>query len=430
MFEGKSYAAVLRELYGFRRLGIRPALPPVKSLLRALGSPHKKGRFIHVAGTNGKGSTVAMIAAVLKRAGYKTGAFYSPHVTDYRERFLVNGKKIPKKELMETLRWMGAKWTAAKRKNKNLPEKITFFEWSVALAFCCFAKRKLDVSVMETGMGGRFDATNVVDPMVSVITNISREHTKYLGKTKAKIAAEKGGIIKRKRPVVLGDNTKSVLDVIKKIARGRNAKVYRMGEDFKISASGIFTSGAFKLKLQPSMTGRCQILNGALAAEAVLRAGLPGVLPEHIEGGIAEAEISGRFERIKNGREIIYDGAHNPAAFRQLVFNLNAIYPGKKFDVVMGILNGKDYKKIMSIIAPYSRRMFCIKPDNERAIPAETIARAAREIGIRASAIENPKGLRRLPVGRSPLLVTGSFTTLAAVKKILKRHDSNGRDGF
>ena len=419
MFEAKSYEAILKELYGYRRLGIRPALPPVKKLLGALGDPHKKRRFIHVAGTNGKGSTVAMAAAILQKAGYKTGAFYSPHISDYRERMQINGKMISKKEVVETLRWMGKKWSAAQKKDKNLPKQITFFEWGVALAFCYFARSKVDVAVIETGMGGRFDATNVIDPLACVITNISIEHTKFLGKTKAKIAAEKGGIIKKGRPVVLGDPAKSVREVIKKIARNRSATLYMMGEDFKISASGRFTSGDTDLKLQPAMTGRVQLFNAAIAAQAVLRAGLPRLLPKHIEDGVAEAVLPGRFERIRQGREIIYDVAHNPASFRELAHNMKSFYPGKRLDVVIGILNGKDYRKIMKIVAPFCKKMYCIKPDDYRALAADILARAARDAGIRATAVENPDRLARLAAGKATLLVTGSFTTIAAAKKFL-----------
>ena len=417
MFTGKNYEAVLKELYGFKRLGIRPALPPVKKLLGVLDSPHKNRRFIHVAGTNGKGSTVAMIAAILKSAGYKTGAFYSPHVTDYRERFLINGKQITKKELMQTLRWMGKKWSAAQRKNKNLPEQITFFEWSVALAFTFFAKNKVDVAVMETGMGGRFDATNVIDPLVSVITNISREHTKFLGTTKAKIAAEKGGIIKNKRPVVLGDRSKPVREAIKKIARRRGARVYQVGEDFTVTDGGLFSSGGFLIKLRPAMQGRYQLSNSALAAQAVILSRLPTVGPDEIIRGVSSAALPGRFERVTNGREIIYDAAHNPAAFRELAVELSRQSPGGKYDILIGFLRGKNYRAIMKIIAPLTGRMFCITPDDERACPARTICAAARDAGIRATVIKNPGGLERLANGKRPLLITGSFTTLAAAKK-------------
>ena len=418
MFDGKSYEAILRELYGFRRLGIRPALPPVKKLLRALGDPHKKGRFIHIAGTNGKGSSVAMIAAILNKAGYRTGAFYSPHVSDYRERIQINGKMISKKEVVETLRWMGKKWSAAQKKDKELPEQITFFEWGVALAFCYFARSKVDIAVIETGMGGRFDATNVIDPLVSAITNISHEHTKFLGKTKSKIAAEKGGIIKKGRPVLLGDSTKSVREIIKKIARNRRSKLFVLGEDFTISASGHFSSGDINLKLQPAMAGRVQLLNAAIAAQAILCAKLPQVLPKHIETGIAEARLPGRFEIVINGREIIYDVAHNPASFRELAHSMKSFYPGKRVDVVIGILNGKDYRKIMKIVARFCRKMYCIKPEDYRALPSEILAVAAREAGIRATAIEADDRLARITKGKGTLLVTGSFTTIAAAKKI------------
>ncbi len=423
MFKGKSYDAIIRELFTYKRLGIRPAIGPVKKLLRVLGDPHKKTRFFHVAGTNGKGSTTAMIASIMEEAGYKTGAFYSPHVYDYRERFLINGKKVSKKEIAETLRWMGAKWAAAKKKKRRLPEIITFFEWTTALAFCLFAKRKVDAAVMETGMGGNFDATNVVTPEVTVITNISLEHTPILGKTKAAIAGEKAGILKRRKPLVCGEGRGTAREVLRRSAKLKGSPGFFLGEDFRITPKGIFSNEDVRaLTLMPLMPGAYQVKNAAVATQAVLCAKRFSVTLRHIRRGIERAELPGRFETVKGKRKLIFDVAHNPAAFRELAKLISETMPDGKINVAIGILRGKDYRKMLKTIAPVTRRMYCVTPPDERAIPAETIHEAGVSLGIRSSVVRDVKNAL---AGPSPVLVTGSFTTVDYVKANLPGDHGN-----
>jgi len=419
MFGSKNYDALLRELYSLRRLGIRPALAPVRALLKALGDPHKKVRYVHVAGTNGKGSTVAMTAKIFQEAGYKTGAFFSPHVSDYRERMQITPRMIPKKELAETLREMGMRWSEAKSKNAGLPEKITFFEWTTALAFYWFARKNVDVAVLETGMGGRLDATNVVTPLVSVITNITHEHSVFLGGTKAAIAREKAGIIKRGRPVVLGDKYPSVRSVISGCAKLKKSPLYASGVDFSVSGRGIFKSAGKRLKLKPAMYGSHQLKNAALAAQAALLSGLE-ISDENIRNGVASATLPGRFELAGAKREIVLDAAHNPAAFRELKKNLTRFFGNTKFDFVMGILSGKDVRAMMKTIAPVARRVLCVTPDDPRALTAKSVAQTARDAGIESEVLKGVRELSRLAgKGDVPLVVTGSFTTLAIARKAL-----------
>lgn len=421
MFDGKSYKKILAQLYSYKRLGIRPALPPVKALLRVLGDPHKKCCFIHVAGSNGKGSTVAVIAAILKEAGFNTGAFYSPHISDYRERIQVNGRKIRKKELLQTLQHMGEKWESAQKSDGRLPEKITFFEWTAALAFCYFAHKKVDVAVIETGMGGRFDATNVIKPLVSVITNISLEHTAFLGKTRSAIAGEKAGIIKTGVPVILGDRGKRVTEVIRTVANRKRSKIFCIGKDFDIAQNGIFRSDliAKSLRIRPAMAGRYQFTNSALAAQALLCAKGLNIEPGHIIKGVSKAFLPGRFEVSKqNGQEVISDSAHNPSAFRELARTLQQERTRAKFNVVIGILRGKDFHKMLKIIAPLTSQLICIAPDDTRSIPADTLVATAREEGIRASSSNNKRDIANFLADGKTVLVTGSFTTIAWFKEL------------
>jgi len=418
MFSNKTYNAQIRELFACRRMGMRPALPPIRKLLKVLGNPQKRIRFFHVAGTNGKGSTTGGIARILMEAGYVTGAFFSPHVTDYRERITVNGRMISKKEVAEMLARMGAVYKKALENGADVSEKVTFFEWTAALAICHFAAKEVDVAVMETGMGGRFDATNVIEPLVSVITNVSLEHTAFLGKTVAEIAFEKSGIIKPGRPLICGVKQPSAQNVVIRTAEERKSPLSLLGRDFRVNGKGGFSSKlGLRLRLKPAMPGVCQLENSALAAQAVLAADGIEVSPENIETGISKNVLPGRFEVERlNGREIVYDVAHNPPAVKELARNITRRYPGRKFRIVFGVLKGKNYPRMLKLLAPATDRMACIRPDDFRAIPADEIAAAARKIGIRAVANRNGN-LRPFLKGKSPILVTGSFTVVEAVKK-------------
>ncbi len=412
MFTGKTYQQILKELYGMQRFGIRPALAPTVRFLRALGDPHKQFGCFHVAGTNGKGSTTAMIAASLTAAGYRTGAYYSPHVSDFRERFLIDGAFVPQKDIFETLQWMGAAHEAAVKEGAA-PRYLTFFEWSTALAFCLFARAKVDVAVLETGMGGRFDATNVALPVASVITNVSLEHTAILGGSVAEIAAEKAGIIKPRRPVICGGKDAAVNKVIGTAARKKRAPALFIGRDFTVTPRGLFTAaGGTRLRLTPAMRGKFQLANAALAAQALLAQKRFAVPPEQIERGVAAARLPGRFEVACHGKKtIIHDVAHNPAAMKELAANLRAIGI-KKCAFLLGILDDKDFAAMLKILKPLAERVYCIKPDAKRGMDAERLAAAARGMGMNAVAAPPP---RRLP---GILCVTGSFTTVEAGKKL------------
>ncbi len=425
MFANKTYEAQLRELYSYKRLGIRPALPAIKKLLKVLGNPHKKAGFFHVAGTNGKGSTTGAIASILKEAGYKTGAFFSPHVIDYRERIQINGKMISKRQVLETLRKMGRLYEKAKRK-KEAPAKITFFEWTTALAFYYFAVNKVDVAVMETGMGGRFDATNVIRPLVSVITNISMEHKVFLGNSKAKIAMEKAGIIKRGVPMVCGETSLAAKDVIAKRANELNAPASFYGEDFWVRGKR-FISLELGLDINPLMPGGFQLLNSSLAVEAVMRAKGISVSPKAIQKGLAKNSLPGRFEIAeRKGVVVVYDVAHNPPSVRELIKNLKNSFGGKKYCVVFGVLKGKELRAVLKMLAPLTKEMAIIAPDEVRCVCAEEVLKTAKSFGIKAKKCavsgELLRFIKKASASTSvPVIATGSFTVVEAVKKTLKK---------
>jgi len=419
MFSKKSYPAQLKELYSYKRLGIRPALEPIRKVLKTLGDPHKKCLFFHVAGTNGKGSTTGAISNILIESGYKTGSFFSPHVSDYRERIQINGKFISKKEVLETLHEMGDIYSKARKNNKRLPEKITFFEWTTALAFYYFAKQGVEIAVMETGMGGRLDATNIIKPLASVITNISLEHKKFLGKTLAEIAGEKAGIIKRGIPIISGVKNKNAKMAIAKMARMKNAPVLFLNDDFKVRVGKLYSKLLKEpLNLSPAMPGKFQKENSALAVMATIVAKGVEVLSESIESGITKNSLPGRFERqTLNGKQIIFDVAHNPPAIKELVKNLGAKFPASKFNIIFGTLRGKNYKKNLSLLKPITKKMTVISPDAFRSLSAKEITDHAVSIGIDAGEDENGKKVKTFIKSKVPLLVTGSFTVVESAKR-------------
>lgn len=403
MFKSKDYDSILKELYQFKRFGIRPALGPSRKFMVALGNPQKKYPCIHVAGTNGKGSTTAMIASVLQSAGYATGAYHSPHISDFRERFLLNGQFFPKAQIKKSILRI-----ARKHKKAGLGA-MTFFEWSTGLAFSLFADAKADAAVIETGMGGNFDATNVVLPEVSVVTNVSLEHTAILGSTIEKIAFEKAGIIKNGIPVVCGVMDKKARTTIQTVAKKKGSKIFFLGKDFTVSKSGKFVSASGEeFTLRPSMQGDYQMKNAALAVQAVLCAGKFRATKQQIESGIKNAFLPGRFEIIKKGgREIILDVAHNPSAIVELAKLLKK--RGGKYDFIFGALGDKDFKRMLKILAPLAGEFYCVTPDDDRAIPAETLCSAARAIGIKARVASPGK----ITLGKRTC-VTGSFTVVEA----------------
>jgi len=339
------YDKVIKYLYSLeRKKGSRLGLENIKKLLRKVNNPEKGLKYIHVAGTNGKGSVCAMISSILLENGYKVGMYTSPHLVDFRDRFLINNKKISEKNIIKYF-----------LKIKKYIDEQTFFEVITAMAFLYFMEKKVDFLVLEVGLGGRLDATNVVKPLVSVITNVDIEHTDFLGKSVEKIAYEKAGIIKQNVPVTTGAKNKA-LSVIKKICENRNSK--------------LFIKKKYK-NLKLNLKGSFQIENASVAVTTI------DVLNQYYKSGIDENKIkrglsnikwNGRFEFLK--KNILVDCAHNPSGIEVLIKELRLLKIKKLYKnliLVIGILNDKDVKKMISIIEPFADKIIITKVDNPRA---------------------------------------------------------------
>jgi dihydrofolate synthase/folylpolyglutamate synthase len=351
------YQKALRFIYDRQHFGIKLGLHNIFRLSEWLENPHLKYKTVHVAGTNGKGSTSSFIASILHASGYKVGLLTSPHLADYRERIRVNGRKITPDEVAEFIE---------RFRPLILRSQVTFFETTTALAFWYFSRQNVDWAVIETGLGGRLDATNIVKPEVSVITNISYEHTNLLGKTIYKIAGEKGGIIKPGVPVVTGieNNGNDAARRIREICDERKSTLHfhKAGDFTRIRQNGNdvlhIKRGPFRgVKAEVSLPGWHQVENGFLAARVagVLKSQGWRITPRAVRKGLGENYWPGRFMVVRRQPTVIIDVAHNREGFTALADTLSRHYPGRKFDFLVGMVEKKKGPECLKIISPLAR---------------------------------------------------------------------------
>ncbi|RME96086.1 MAG: bifunctional folylpolyglutamate synthase/dihydrofolate synthase [Verrucomicrobia bacterium] len=344
-----TYAEAVQFLYELRWLGIKLGLDKVRRLAAACGDPHHRLRFIHVAGTNGKGSVCAMLAAIHRAAGRRVGLFTSPHLLSFRERIQVDGRWIAEAEVAERV-------AALRPVLRALPpdQAATFFEVTTLLALQHFAAAGCDLVIWETGMGGRLDATNIVTPLAAVITNVQRDHCQWLGDTLAQIAAEKAGIIKPGIPVLTAAQEPEALAVLRAVARHQEAPLIEVPPE---------AAGQPPLdRLRLSLPGRHQRLNAALALRVVetLQDVLP-VPPEAVARGLESVELPGRFQLIRDGeRTTVLDGAHNPGAARVLREAWEEAFPSRRAVMILGGLQEKDWPGLGAELLPCASEVFAV----------------------------------------------------------------------
>jgi dihydrofolate synthase/folylpolyglutamate synthase len=380
-----NYREALAWLYGVQRFGIKLGLENARRLFAALDAAKLNARIIHVAGTNGKGSTCAMAAAVCQAQGYRTGLFTSPHLITFRERVRVNGEMISEPDVAEglsTIRELVMHWDP----------HPTFFEIATALALVRFKRERCEIVVLETGMGGRLDATNVLQPTVCAITPIDFDHQQWLGSTLAAIAAEKAGIIKPHVPVVSAKQQRDAERVIRKRAAECEAPL-RFVEDEETVA----------------LAGQHQRRNAALAV-AALRDGKIAIDREAIAKGLETVEWPARFQRVEHN--IIVDGAHNPGGARVLVQTWREQFGSVRAVVVAGMLRDKDAALFWRTLAPIAAGVLLAAFDGERAMPPgelrEVIRQIAPDVKV-TSAGSIADAVRLAKDSGAPVLITGSL---------------------
>jgi len=342
--------------------GAKPGLERMLRLTAAADHPEKHLRFIHVAGTNGKGSTCAMLESVYRRAGLKVGLFTSPHLVAFSERIQINRRLIPQSDVARL-----AEQVHPLIAEMSLSDPPTFFEVVTLMALLYFAENKCDLVIWETGLGGRLDATNIVQPLASVITNIHYDHERWLGHTLEQIASEKAGIIKSNTPIVVAPNPPEVIEVIRRRAEALNAPLV------VITPGDFHDSLAHQIQLP--LPGEHQRTNAATAIATVRS--LLSILPvkeSDITSGLESVHWPGRLQRVFRGtQEFVLDGAHNPGGVEALCTSLQQLYPDKKPVMIVGILRDKNWQRMLSHLKTHSRRLYLVTVGSERAATAEEL---------------------------------------------------------
>jgi len=401
------------------RTGQKPGLERIRRLLALLGDPQKELKFVHIAGTNGKGSTAAMLASVLEAAGLKTGLYTSPHLWDFRERFQVNGQPIPEEKLEEiTARVL------------EQAEDENEFELITAIGMVYFQQSACDIVVLETGLGGRLDPTNVIEKTeteAAVITRIGLEHTGILGDTLEKIAVEKAGIIKEGRPVVLYEQGYGIFSLFEYLCKFRRSGLWTTENPAALSSGLEGQSFTYRGKgpYRIALLGEHQLQNAAVVLETVEVLRLRGwdIPEEAVVQGLSLARWPGRLELAEREPDLLLDGAHNPQCMEALARALEGLYPGRRMVFLTGVLADKDYPAMMDPLLPLAQEIFTLTPDSPRALPAGELAAHLKDRGVRSAPCAGvEEGLRRARAAAGEggaVCMCGSLYTIGEARRLL-----------
>lgn len=414
--------------------GVKFDLATIQRLLDALGNPHLRYPTAIVAGTNGKGSTCAMLASILGCAGLRTGLYSSPHLVRVNERIRVGGKEISDESFAESFTQV-LDATEELVASGALPQRPSFFEFLTATAFLQFARERVDFAVLEVGMGGRLDATNVTEPHVAVITNVEMDHEQFLGKTRAAIAFEKSGVIRANRSVISGSDNPEAMEVIRERCQELGADLLELPEKAEIlnvrDHGGRFVfdlalEGSHFPDLAPALHGRFQIQNATAVVAAALRLREQGfeIRSESIGQGLREVQWPGRLEVIHARPLIVLDGAHNPAAAQALAAFVKEEYRGRRLRLVYASMRDKAVEKISEILFPLTTEVYLTEPLVGRAAAAEEVLERARCLPERVFTEPDPVRALEAAISRSSeddvILVAGSLFLVGAIERALR----------
>ncbi len=400
---------------------VKPGIDRIKALLGFFDNPHSKAPSIIVGGTNGKGSVASAISSVLSAQGYKVGLYTSPHLVRVTERISINETEIRESDLSDTLRCV------KDLSERQLAEPLSYFEFLTAAAFLYFAESSVDFNVLEVGMGGRWDATNIVTPLVSVITNISKDHTEYLGNTTDEIAYEKALIIKPGVPCVTAVRGSS-LKIILAQAERVNSDVRILGKDFTCveNNSGNLTySGKTWMieNVESSLVGYYQISNLTLAIaalETLSDFNEVQIDEQNLRQGLSRIKLEGRFEIIRDDPPLIMDGAHNSGAAKSLVESLTKSFPGRRFTFLVGMLSDKDHQMYIKEVSAVADKIIFTEVPSPRTIKARDLARKAEPLRNKFEILANyEKAWDKVISLKSPACVTGSLHLIGSIKNLL-----------
>ena len=375
-------------MYALRRFGIILGLDTIKRILSALGNPQKNYASIHVAGTNGKGSVASALSSILHESGYKVGLYTSPHLVRFNERICVNNCQISDADVVKSYK--------AVEQVHHGERSPTFFEFATAMALYEFGRQKVDWAVIETGMGGRYDATNIIRPAISIITNVSMEHREYLGNTLDRIAREKAGIIKQRTPVVTAVKQKQARSVVRRVAQKLSAPLFMLGKNFSVrrSPTGSFSYYGIKhtwRELQTPLHGHYQVENAALAlaASELLNKQKSEISFKSIQNGLLKTRWPGRLEIVSKKPLVILDGAHNLIAARNLSKYLSENLANRRITLVIGILDDKPYAAMLKSLLPVCSRAIITRAKTDRALPPQKLYVTAKKIFSDVTTVSN-----------------------------------------
>jgi dihydrofolate synthase/folylpolyglutamate synthase len=444
------YAETIEYLYGLQKHGIKLGLSNPERLLKILGTPHDSFRSVHIAGTNGKGSTAAMIASILKSSGLRVGLFTSPHLVSFTERIKTNGSPIAGSDVVKLTNLIRA---AIADTDLN----PTFFEFVTAMAFCYFERENIEWAVVEVGMGGRLDATNVLLPDVSVITNIGLDHAEFLGRSLHDIASEKAGIIKPSVPVVTAASNPGAFSVIENTSQSRGSGIHAYDRDFASTLVSMdqrhieFNYKSLNLPsdsrgvpwefsgLSAPVTGRHQLINASLAIRACEILNIKGLQLHRktVIDGLANMHSEGRLELINQDPPFYIDSAHNPEAAKALARTVGEIFPSQKIILITGVMKDKDIKGMVRPLMQMTDTIILTRPQGERAASPADIKKHIMSSGGRngmkteklslftaGSVGEAVELAKRIWKRDCVILATGSFYTTGEVKEYLFSSDS------
>ena len=380
-----NYEQALEYIHSVNWTFCKPGLERITELCAALGNPQNKLRFIHVAGTNGKGSTSAMLASILQNAGYRTGLYTSPYIRTFCERIRVNGENIPKDTL--------ATLTERIRPIADaMEDKPTEFELITALAFAYFAESQCDMVVLEVGLGGRLDSTNVVEnTALSIITGIDFDHTALLGNTIEEIAKEKAGIIKSGRPILFGGGEGAAYDTVSGVALEKNAPLYTVDRSSYVQRTATLDGTRFDYlhykNLNLPLLGAYQPYNATLVLTAIDLLNKDGfsIDEDAVRRGLSLVRWPARFELLSRDPIIIYDGGHNPEGVRAAVESIKTYFSNQKVNILSGVMADKDRSEMIETMKPITAHVFAVTPNNSRALVAEEYAAQLASYGILAT---------------------------------------------
>jgi dihydrofolate synthase/folylpolyglutamate synthase len=404
------YPSALAYLYSLEKFGIVFGLENIQWILDKIGNPHGFLKTVHIGGTNGKGSVAAMLSHVLKAAGYRVGKYTSPHLVSFTERITINEVEITEAEVTKLTAYI-----RQQAENVDPKRTFTFFDFTTAIAFEYFRRKDVDIALIEVGLGGRFDSTNVVNPLISIITNVAFDHMDYLGDDILGITREKAGIIKKGVPVVTGAQD-APRRTIEETGKNNDSPVYVMGRDFSYTKKGTqsMSYAGFSINLDDifvNLKGDHQFANAAIAlcaGELLSSLGF-GIDQRDFYTGLSQVTWPGRLEIVREKPLVILDGAHNVDGIRALTSFLKSQFPDRRRLLIFGVMKDKEYEKMLGELLPYVDETILTMPANDRALSPEFMKKFAPKAVVADNATWALKKAKSMSTEKDVIVITGSL---------------------